>query len=185
MTRETSPPRTLAAASLMFSTNELNLMKPVDYLSTRDVWRRSCSRSRRHRTGEHRRYRAEAFGIHARKETAMSNQSNSKKNWRRPTARQRPVVATELSVELQNIVDQWAARQPDKPKRSEAIRRLIEAGLASSKQTSGRGQAAKALRMAAREIDSLVDKNAPPEERIRRKRRLLKGPTELREMRKN
>ena len=114
----------------------------------------------------------------------MSNQSNSKKNWRRPTARQRPVVATQLSVELQNIVDQWAARQPDKPKRSEAIRRLIEAGLASSKQTSGRGQAAKALRMAAREINSLVDKNAPPEERIRRKRRLLKGPTELREIRK-
>jgi hypothetical protein len=89
---------------------------------------------------------------------------------------------TQLPAELQNLVDQWAARQPDKPKRSEAIRRLIEAGLA--RQTSGRGQAAKALRMAAREIDSLVDKNAPPEQRIRRKRRLLKGPTEFREMRK-
>ena len=118
------------------------------------------------------------------KKTAMSNQSNSKRNWRRPAARRRPLVATQLPAELQNTVDQWAARQPDKPKRSEAIRRLIEAGLASSKQTSGRDQAAKALRMAAREIDSLVDKNAPPEQRIRRKRRLLKGPTEFREMRK-
>ena len=134
---------------------------------------------------EHPRYRAEAFRIHAMKKTAMSDQSNSKRNWRRPAARRRPVVATQLPAELQNTVDQWAARQPYKPKRSEAIRRLIEAGLASSKQTSGRGQAAKALRMAAREIDSLVDKNAPPEERIRRKRRLLKGPTELREIRKN
>ena len=57
---------------------------------------------------------------------------------------------TQLPAELQNLVDQWAARQPDKPKRSEAIRRLIEAGLA--RQTSGRGQAAKALRMAAREL---------------------------------
>jgi hypothetical protein len=39
-----------------------------------------------------------------------------------------------------------------------------------------RSQAAKALRMAAREIESLADKSAPPEERIKRKRRLLKGP---------
>lgn len=93
---------------------------------------------------EHPRYRAEAFRIHAMKKTAMSDQSNSKRNWRRPAARRRPVVATQLPAELQNTVDQWAARQPDKPKRSEAIRRLIEAGLASSKQTSGRDQAAKA-----------------------------------------
>jgi hypothetical protein len=39
-----------------------------------------------------------------------------------------------------------------------------------------RSQAAKALRMAAREIESLADMSAPPEERIKRKRRLLKGP---------
>jgi hypothetical protein len=90
---------------------------------------------------------------------------------------------TQLPAELQKNVDLWAARQPDKPKRSEAIRRLIEAGLTSSKQTSG--QAAKALRMAAREINFLVDKNAPPEQRIRRKRRLLKGPAEFRAIRKN
>ena len=81
-------------------------------------------------------------------------------------------------------MDQWAARQRDKPRRSEAVRRLIEAGLASFKPASQRSQTAKALRMAAREIDPLVDKDAPPEERIKRKRRLLKGPTEFREMRR-
>ena len=41
-------------------------------------------------------------------------------------------------------------------------------------------QAAKALRLAAREIEAVADKSATPEERIMRKRRLLKGPRELR-----
>ena len=106
-------------------------------------------------------------------------------NWRRPTATGRPRIApTRLPAELRDVVDQWAARQRDKPRRSEAVRRLIEAGLASFKPASQRSQTAKALRMAAREIDPLVDKDAPPEERIKRKRRLLKGPTEFREMRR-
>jgi hypothetical protein len=43
-----------------------------------------------------------------------------------------------------------------------------------------RSQTAKALRMAARQIESVADRSATPEERIKRKRRLLKGPRELR-----
>jgi ribosomal protein S27E len=44
-------------------------------------------------------------------------------------------------------------------------------------------RAAKALEMAAREIDRLSDPSAPEEERQRRKRRLLKGPKEFRDVR--
>jgi hypothetical protein len=37
--------------------------------------------------------------------------------------------------------------------------------------------------MAGREIDRVADKSAPTEEQARRKRRLIKGPPEFREMR--
>jgi hypothetical protein len=55
----------------------------------------------------------------------------------------------------------------------------------ATKKRRRRSQVAKAMRMAAREIESLADRSALPEERIRRKRRLLKGPRELREVPKN
>ncbi len=47
----------------------------------------------------------------------------------RPATGQDPVTAIRLSSELRTALDQWAARQPDKPSRSEAIRRLVELGL--------------------------------------------------------
>jgi hypothetical protein len=37
--------------------------------------------------------------------------------------------------------------------------------------------------LAGKEIDKLIDPSAPAEERQQRKRRLLKGPNEFREMR--
>ena len=55
----------------------------------------------------------------------------------------------------------------------------------ATKKRRRRSQVAKALRLAAREIELLADKSASPEERIKRKRRLLKGPRELREVPKN
>jgi hypothetical protein len=46
-------------------------------------------------------------------------------------------------------------------------------------------KAAKALEMAGQEIDRLSDPSATDEERQRRKRRLLKGPKEFRDVRDN
>ena len=43
--------------------------------------------------------------------------------------------------------------------------------------------ASKASNMAAKEIDRMADKSATEEERSRRKRRLLEGPTEFRNFR--
>jgi len=40
-------------------------------------------------------------------------------------------VGLRLYPELERRVDQWALKQPDKPGRPEAIRRLIEISLAS------------------------------------------------------
>ena len=69
--------------------------------------------------------------------------------------------------------------------RPEAIRRLLEQALAVAQPAKSRTQKArsKALGLASTQLDRLLDPSAPDEERQRRKRRLLKGPKEFREMR--
>ena len=58
-------------------------------------------------------------------------------------------------------------------------------GLASAHPMARRSKkaAAKASKLAGQMIDFLSDGSAPIEEREKRKRRLLKGPPEFREMR--
>ena len=103
----------------------------------------------------------------------------------RPATGRDPVRAIRLSDEFLARVDVWAARQDDEPGRSEAIRRLVEMALATAKPALKRNKktAAKAADLAGTMIDWLGDKSAPPEEQAKRKRRLLKGPSEFREMR--
>jgi hypothetical protein len=47
-----------------------------------------------------------------------------------------PVTAIRLSSEFRAAVDAWAAGQNDYPPRSEAIRRLVQLGLASTAAAS-------------------------------------------------
>jgi hypothetical protein len=51
-----------------------------------------------------------------------------------------PVTAIRLSSEFRAAVDAWAARQDDQPPRSEAIRRLVQLGLASTAAASKKGK---------------------------------------------
>jgi hypothetical protein len=107
----------------------------------------------------------------------------------RPATGQDPVTAIRLSQQLRASVDQWADKQPDQPRRSEAVRRLIELGLSvrttnpkhDVKQTpSARHERANVL--AAEAIDRLA--SCPDDhEKASRKRRLIKGPKEFREVR--
>lgn len=60
---------------------------------------------------------------------AWSSKNVVRKKRGRPATGQDPVTAIRLSPELRNNVDAWAAKQTDKPNRSEAIRRLVELGL--------------------------------------------------------
>jgi len=53
-----------------------------------------------------------------------------KKRGRPPTG-QDPVTAVRLSPALKSQIEDWAKQQPDKPSRSEAIRRLVELALAA------------------------------------------------------
>jgi hypothetical protein len=105
------------------------------------------------------------------------------------SARKRPpVTGTLIGVRMQpdrlGELDGWSKSQDDAPSRPEAMRRLVELGLSFAQLTKPlSAQAAKASDMAAEQIDKLADTSTPEPERHARKRRLLKGPEEFREMR--
>ena len=92
-----------------------------------------------------------------------------------------------MPTELTNAVEGWAARQADSPARSEAFRRLVGMGLAASASARPHGAKtrAKAANLAAETIDRHSDPLASPEEQASRKRRLLKGPKEFLDLRKD
>jgi hypothetical protein len=82
-------------------------------------------------------------------------------------------------------LDGWIRRQRDEPSRPEAIRRLVDRALAGKgvPRRPNKEARRKAAQMAAREIDQLGDKSATSAERESRKRRLLSGPKEFRDLR--
>jgi hypothetical protein len=113
-----------------------------------------------------------------------SPKSPAQKKRGRPATGQDPVAAIRLPPKLTTSIDKWAARN-GAASRSEAIRRLVELGLASVKpqQPTSATAAAMASAMAGRQIDKLANPAMPEEERHARKRRLIKGPREFREIR--
>jgi len=82
-----------------------------------------------------------------------------------------------------NQVEAWAAR--NEARRSEAIRSLVEIGLAGTQPIGKRNPkaASKASELAGEQTDKLADSSATKEERHSRERRRLKGPGEFREIR--
>ena len=95
------------------------------------------------------------------------------------------LVGVRIQPDMAKSIDGWRRQQADLPGRPEAIRRLVEMALASAGPAPKRNKktAAKAAALAGTMIDWLGDKSAPPEEQAKRKRRLVKGPSEFREMR--
>jgi Arc/MetJ-type ribon-helix-helix transcriptional regulator len=92
-----------------------------------------------------------------------------------------PARTIRLSDEFIATVDTWAAQQDDSPNRSEAIRRLVELGLAvRTRLAPSERQRAALADLASKAIDSLKVE-APDDEKASRKRRLIKGPEEFRE----
>ena len=80
-------------------------------------------------------------------------------------------------------IDAWIARQGQEMSRPDAIRRLVEIGLGVGNVARRRSakSAERAKQLAAKTIDRLVDPAS--EEAPSRKRQLLKGPEEFREVR--
>ena len=61
----------------------------------------------------------------------------------RPATGKAPMMSLRMPPALTEAVDKWAFRQVDRPFRSEAIRRLVEAGLANT-PSKGRSRSKKA-----------------------------------------
>jgi hypothetical protein len=101
----------------------------------------------------------------------------------RPATGNDPVRAMRLSDEFIATVDGWAAQQNDAPSRSEAIRRLVELGLAKepARPVGKPGRRTRARELAISAIERMIDAAAAPEERAQRRQRLTKGPPEFRE----
>jgi hypothetical protein len=96
-----------------------------------------------------------------------------------------PLMGFRASPATRASVVRWAERQSDNPSLSEAIRRLVELGLtvtARPKQ-SAPVRAERAKDLTAKVIDGLPIHATDAEETASRKRRLLKGPEEFRDVR--
>jgi hypothetical protein len=110
------------------------------------------------------------------------NKRIRKKRGRSATG-QDPVVPVRLPPVLIKKIEAWGTKQQQPAKtRSEAIRRLVETGLARAEAAQA-GRRAQSADLAGQTIDRLVDPTAAPEDRAKRKRRLLKGPAEFRDVR--
>jgi hypothetical protein len=91
------------------------------------------------------------------------------------------MVSSRIPEATVAAIDEWATRNDTT--RSDAIARLVQLGLyvrTRPKQAAKRADRAKEL--AAKAIDSLTVE-APDDEKASRKRRLIKGPEEFREVR--
>jgi hypothetical protein len=103
----------------------------------------------------------------------------------RPPVGAEPVMVRLLPHQAAAI-DTWREAQRDKPGRPEAIRRLVEAalvGTAAPNQHRKPGSRRKAAQLAGEALDRLGDQGVLRDELARRKRRLIKGPGEFRELR--
>jgi hypothetical protein len=94
-------------------------------------------------------------------------------------------ISVRCQPKLLKRIDEWRAKQPGGLSRPQAIRWLAELGLVGSQPMTRRSPKATstALDLAGQQIDKLADPSATAEERQQRKRRLLKGPGEFRQLR--
>jgi hypothetical protein len=132
---------------------------------------------------------------------AKSILDNRKKRGRgRPATGITPMTGVRLSSDTLKAIKIWTEQEPDKPSKAEAIRRLVEYALrvpaahrhppraesvsiGRTEESSRAKAVSKATAMAGKQIDKLSDTSATVEERQSRKRRLLKGPKEFRDIR--
>jgi hypothetical protein len=92
-----------------------------------------------------------------------------------------------LQPPMLTALDEWIGRQKLSQSRPEAIRRLLERALKlwPNKKPLSKQAAQKASYLANRAAEQIVDKSMPQEEQERRKRALIKGPKEFREIRED
>jgi hypothetical protein len=109
----------------------------------------------------------------------------------RPATGRDPMVSSRIPAEIVAAVDQWAAK--NETTRSDAIKRLVELGLTGKTKSpptkedrpKGEDQKQRAREMAGKTIDKLTDSTATSDDQASRKRRLVKGPEEFQNARRD
>jgi hypothetical protein len=118
----------------------------------------------------------------------------SKKKSTRPDSGRDLTMAIRFPSKLRGAIIKWAEDQQDMPQIPEAVRRLVKRGLASdqpklasrsSKPKASSNQRTRASEMAGKAIDAMIDKSATTDDKVSRKRRLIKGPDEFQTLRAN
>jgi hypothetical protein len=84
-------------------------------------------------------------------------------------------------------LDQWITRQESARTRPEAIRHLMDLALSirESDRPTSKAKAEKAAELAAHAIEKASDKSQSIEEQKARKRKLISGPSEFRDIRRD
>ncbi|MBB5048374.1 hypothetical protein HNR60_003140 [Rhodopseudomonas rhenobacensis] len=116
----------------------------------------------------------------------MIKQTDAKqgKSGERPaTTKSCETIPAQLQPQTLAALDEWAAH--NQVSRQEAVQRLVQLGLSvGSPGKPGKAiRNARAIELAASQIDKLIDPEAPSEERDRRIHRLTEGPPEFVEAR--
>jgi hypothetical protein len=103
----------------------------------------------------------------------------------------RPLMGFRADPAIRAAIVRWAENQPDTPSLSEAIRRLVEIGLSRSTSpkrprvlSTAKQGAERAAELAADVIGAQMP-NTSSEEKATRRRRLIKGPSEFRDVRRD
>jgi hypothetical protein len=112
----------------------------------------------------------------------------AKKHRGRPATGQGVQIGTRWPEATVVQIDAWASRQEDTPARSESIRRLVDIGLgkpALAVTSAAKASSERAREMAGSAIDKLKDNKASPDDQASRKRRLVKGPEEFQNVRRD
>jgi hypothetical protein len=109
----------------------------------------------------------------------------------RPRSGIRPLMGFRADPAIRAAIVRWAENQPDIPSLSEAIRRLVEIGLSRSTSpkrprvlSTAKQGAERAVELASDVIGKQMP-NTSNEEKATRRRRLIKGPSEFRNVRRD
>ena len=97
------------------------------------------------------------------------------------------LIGVRIQPDQLKALDDWISKQREHRSRPEAIREILQRALKldQPRRVGPHKGASKARALAGKELDRLGDASATVEERQRRKRRLLKGPQEFREIRED
>jgi hypothetical protein len=118
---------------------------------------------------------------------AKSVRVNTKRRGRPKTTGKGELLGVRIHAQQLAALDNWIGQQNDAPSRPEAIRRLLEQALSKSSnpRSPRKGAAEKAAELAGQAIEEATDKSQSAEEQKTRKRRLISGPREFRDIRRD